>query len=133
MDKKVLHLQMIQAVVNRHSTNSFLLKGWSVVLVSALFALAAANAKAPFVFIAYFPAGAFWVLDGFFLRQERIYRALYDHVRQVNDDEIDFSMDPSRVEKSVLSWFDAAMSKTLLIFHATVLCSIVFVMILTER
>ena len=41
MDKKIKHLEMIQGVINRMASNSFLLKGWTVVLVSALFALAA--------------------------------------------------------------------------------------------
>ena len=43
MERKGKHLEFIQGTVNRLSTNSFLLKGWSVVLVSALFALAAAD------------------------------------------------------------------------------------------
>ncbi len=41
MEAKLKHLEMIQGVVNRMASNSFQLKGWSVVLVSALFALAA--------------------------------------------------------------------------------------------
>ena len=73
--------------MSRLSTNSFLLKGRSVILVSALFALAAANAKPPFVCLAYFPAVAFWILDGYFLRQEKLFRELYDHVRQMRDEE----------------------------------------------
>ena len=124
---------MIQGVVNRLSTNSFLLKGWSVVLVSALFALAAASTKAHFVYLAYFPAVAFWVLDGYFLCQERMFRALYDHVRQMENGEIDFSMDTSIVRSQVSSWFDVTLSKTLVIFHGTVLSSIVVVMLLTWR
>lgn len=40
-DNKVKHLEMIQAVINRMAQNSFLLKGWSVVLTAAIFALAA--------------------------------------------------------------------------------------------
>jgi len=39
---------MIQAVINRMASNSFLLKGWTVMLVSALFALAAFFALALF-------------------------------------------------------------------------------------
>jgi hypothetical protein len=130
MDKKLAHLQMIQAVVNRLSTNSFLLKGWSVILVSALFALAAANANPRFVWLAYFPATAFWILDGYFLRQEWLFRELYDHVRLMKDEEIDFSMDTSVVRDKVSSWPSVMLSKTLRIFYGAVLCSIVLVMCL---
>jgi hypothetical protein len=101
MDEKLAHLQIIQGIVSRHSANSFFLKGWSVLLVSALFALAAANTKVQFVYLAYFPAFAFWILDGYFLRQERIFRALYDRVRKLKDEEIDFSLDTSVVEQTV--------------------------------
>ena len=38
MSSKLSHLEMIQGIVNRLSQNSFLLKGWTVVLVSGLFA-----------------------------------------------------------------------------------------------
>lgn len=131
MEKKQTHLQMIQGVVNRLSQNSFLLKGWCVVLVSALFALAASNSKAYFVYLAYFPAIAFWVLDGYFLWQERLYRKLYDHVREMKEEEIDFSMDTSVVKSQIEPWSDVILSMTLLIFHGTVLVSIVVVMLIT--
>ena len=47
---EIAHLQMIQAVITRMASNSFLIKGWSVTLVAALFALAAANTNGVFVF-----------------------------------------------------------------------------------
>ena len=70
MENKRKHLELIQGVINRLSTNSFLLKGWSVVLVSALFALSASDSRPAFVLLAYIPASIFWGLDGFFLWQE---------------------------------------------------------------
>ena len=107
---------MIQAIINRVSVNSFLLKGWSVVLVSALFALAAGDSNARFVYLAYFPAVAFWVLDGYFLWQEKLFRTLYDHVRSTEESDVDFSMDTSVVRDEDCEWFPAIFSKTLLIF-----------------
>ncbi|MDD5007970.1 MAG: hypothetical protein PHU49_09535 [Syntrophorhabdaceae bacterium] len=59
MDNKQSHLGMIQGVVNRLSSNSFLLKGWSVVLASAMFAFAAKDSKMIFIYLAYFPAISF--------------------------------------------------------------------------
>ena len=61
MESKIAHLQMIQAVVTRMAGNSFMIKGWSVTLVVALFALGAANNNGLFVYLAYFPAFMFWV------------------------------------------------------------------------
>jgi hypothetical protein len=121
---------MILRVVDRLCNNSFLLKGWSVVLVSALFALAAKDAKMVFVYFCYFPALAFWGLDGYFLGQERLYRQLYDKVRLQPDDAIDFSMDTSSISEGTKPWIEACFSKTLLVFHGTVAGTVVLVMLL---
>jgi len=131
MDNKRAHLEMIQGVINRLSSNSFLLKGWSVVLVSALFALAAEGSNVSFVLIAYFPAVIFWGLDGYFLHQERLFRALYDRVRILAEEEIDFSMNTSLVKESVATWSEVTLSKTLVPFHGVVIASVVFVMFAT--
>lgn len=39
MEKKLTHLEMIQAVITRMAGNSFARKGWAVTLVAGLFAL----------------------------------------------------------------------------------------------
>lgn len=129
MENKTKHLEFIQGVVNRLSTNSFLLKGWSVVLVSALFALSASDSNPAFVFLAYLPAIVFWGLDGYFLWQERLYRALYDQVRAMKDGEIDFSMNVSVVKDGVATWPAVTLSRTLLAFHGVLLAAIIIVML----
>jgi hypothetical protein len=77
------------------AANSFLLKGWAVTLTAGLFALAANGANSRFAWIALMPVVLFWVLDSYYLRQERLFRALYDDVRMKNQNQIDFSMDTS--------------------------------------
>ena len=94
---KTAHLEMIQNVVNRLSQNSFLLKGWTVVLISGLLALGAVGSESLFVYLAFFPVLAFWWLDAYFLREERQFRALFDRVRKLEEADIDFSMDTSKV------------------------------------
>ena len=130
MKKVQHHLEMIQNVINRTSRNSFLLKGWSVVLISSFFALAAVNNKLYFVFLSYFPLFVFWILDAYFLWQERLFRALYDNVRSLKEEEVDYSMDTSEVDKDVKPWADVVLSKTLLMFHGTILISIIIIMVI---
>ncbi len=129
MEMKLKHLEMLQGVINRMAQNSFLLKGWSVVLISALFALAGKDAKVYFVALAYFPALAFWILDGYFLWQERLFRKLYDKVRQQPEAEVDFSMNTAQITEDRPSWLGTSFSTTLLIFHGTVFGTIVVVML----
>ena len=46
------------------------------------------------------PALIFWGLDAYYLQQERLYRALYDHVRKIDLEPDDrFSLDASQFEK----------------------------------
>ncbi len=124
MEKKLKHLEMIQAVISRMAKNSFLLKGWNVVLVSAIFALASGESKSQLACLAYLPATVFWLLDGYFLRQERLFRKLYDKVRLMGEDDIDFSMNTSPVEAEVVSWLKVTWSITLRWFHGAILLTI---------
>lgn len=57
-------LDLLKGVINRMANNSFLLKGWSFVTVSGLFALAAKDKNPRFAMVADLPAIAFWGLDG---------------------------------------------------------------------
>jgi len=127
LDAKIAHLEMVQAVIARMAGNSFLIKGWSVTIVAALFALAADKANSRFVYLAAVPTLMFWLLDGFFLQQERLYRQLYGAVTKKARDAIDFSMDATTYSNQVASWVESCFSKTLLAFHGTLLIALVIV------
>ena len=88
MEQKLKHLEFIQGVINRLATNSFQMKGWSVVLVAAILVLLAHENKLDAAYIALAPILVFWALDSYFLWQERLYRALYDHVRTLEEDQV---------------------------------------------
>ena len=118
-DNKHKHLEFIQNIITRLSGNSFVIKGWSVTLVCALFGLAADKANIKFAIIAYLPIIIFWGLDGFFLSQEKQYRELFKKVASTPEDKIDFSLDPSEFCRERLTWHICAFSKTLLPFHGT--------------
>ena len=77
---KIKHLELIQSIVGRMANNSFLIKGWSVTISAALFALAAKDSNPKFAILAILPIFAFWYLDAFYLRQERIFRHFYNKV-----------------------------------------------------
>jgi len=98
-EEKIAHLGFIQAVINRMGNNSFLVKGWTVVLVAAIFALAAKDSNPKFVFIALVPTVAFWVLDAYYLHQERLFRGLYEGVAagKINSDTFTMSTEGIKV------------------------------------
>ncbi|MBK1829041.1 hypothetical protein [Haloferula rosea] len=127
-ETKLKHLEFIQAVISRMNNCSFLLKGWSVTLVSALFALSAKDVDIRFVLIAYFPAIVFWILDGFFLDQEKRYRQLYALVIEDSQEVPQLEMNTTKIKSIEGSWASATFTKTLLPFHGVVIGTILLVM-----
>ena len=107
-----------EGVINRLASDSFRMKGWCVVLVAALFFLLAREGRIEFIVIALVPVIAFWGLGAYFLWQDRLFRVLYDYVRALEEDEIDFSMDVGLLKKnSVRDWLGVTFSQTLLFFY----------------
>ncbi|HPX32761.1 MAG TPA: hypothetical protein PLT36_04585 [Erysipelotrichaceae bacterium] len=98
MEKKIKHLELIQTVINRMANNSFMLKGWAVTLVAGIFVLAEKDTDKLYFLVAYIPIIVFWCLDSYYLLQERLYRALYEKVRQTDEDKIDFSLKATTTE-----------------------------------
>ncbi|MDD4352660.1 MAG: hypothetical protein PHU71_06850 [Candidatus Gracilibacteria bacterium] len=133
-EKRIKHLEMIQGVINRLAGNSFAIKGWSITLVSALIAIAVDKSDGKFIFIALLPAAIFWILDGYFLWQERLFRELHNAVRlgQKDKAEDNFTMDTSLYLDKVPNWFATTFyitkkkPNTLLYFHGiVVLCILI--------
>ena len=130
MEKKLKHLEFIQQAINRMASNLFLLKGWTITLIAALFALAAKESEPKYFVLAYFPTFMFWILDGYFLSQERRFRSLYRHVSALQEDAIDFSMDtqPFKEEPTRNKWSHAMFSPTLGIYYGVLVLTMLVVM-----
>lgn len=93
-EKKLKHLEFIQTVISRMAGNLFYLRGWVITLIAGVLILLTkiSDGKLPIVFLTFIII-LFWIYDGYFLALERMYRDLYNKVRKMNEEEIDFSMD----------------------------------------
>ena len=118
---------MIQNVIDRMARSSFFLKGWTVIFVAAVLGFSLKNPSPPYVWMAVIPTVSFWILDVFYLRQEKLFRKLYDKVRSIEDSEIDFSMDTSTVVKEVENWIRICISETIGLFYLPILVVILLV------
>ena len=132
-DNKIKHLEFIQNVITRMNSNSFLIKGWTVTLVSALFALAAKDANTNYVLVSYVSIPIFWILDGFYISQERQYRDLYREVISKNDNQIDFEMNTSKFNKGDRTWVNGVLSKTLIPFYGLFILITLIVMFVIKK
>tara|TARA_R110002050_G_scaffold267578_2_gene409274 strand:+ start:979 stop:1395 length:417 start_codon:yes stop_codon:yes gene_type:complete len=130
MENKIKHLEFIQLVITRMNINSFLLRGWSVTLVAALFAFAAKDTNIEYVLITYISTPLFWILDGYYLSQERKYRDLYNSIRNKKETDIDFDMNATIMNNNKNSWLSSLFSITNLIFYGTLIAITLVVMLI---
>lgn len=116
MEARLKHLEFIQDTIKRMAGNSFLLRGWSITLVVAILTIASQFYKPVYLWIALFITVVFWLLDSYYLSQERRFRCLYDEVR-VKTGDTDFSMKLPENHCKKCSWYSSAKSPIFLIFY----------------
>lgn len=129
----VKHLEMIQAIITRMAQNSFALKGWSVTIVAGILALGVAAGNTRIIWLAVLPALAFWALDGYYLRQERLFRKLYDRVRRLPPRDVStdpFTMNTEPCEADVAGWLRVCGSVTELGLHGPIVLVVVALQVL---
>ncbi|MFF8986846.1 hypothetical protein ACF08E_26180 [Streptomyces globisporus] len=129
-DERVSHLEFLQHTIARLGTNSFLIKGWSMTLSGALVAVSSSRPTWTVVAAALMVTMGFWLLDSFYLGQERLFRSLYERASAPTEDLTSdaapgpatpapvplFTMDAERYGTPV-TWRAVALSRTMLLFH----------------
>ncbi len=148
-DEKIIrHLEMIQGIINRLGRNSLLVKLGSIAivisgkLISVIIYYILSHKKiylssdVPFMLmldldgiIILFIIIGFWILDGYYLWRERLFRYHYDTIRIQED--TDFNMDVSTYYNRPYSkWRSAIFSVTLTIFYVIEIGFILFLPII---
>ena len=137
MENKHKHLEFIQKVIDQKSSSVLVLRGVSITLTAILlaifvFAREATEVSVPILVLMVGLLLIFWFLDGHFLSQTRLFRALYDTVVKRDPNDIDFSMDTDdyRGEKRN-GWLSSVLSKTLVVFYMALLVLIVVVVVMS--
>ena len=116
-EDKVVHLQMIQGVIDRMSTSA-------ATIVTGIAAISFTEVSAWILLIAFLPVICFLVMDTYYLKLEKQYRILYDKVR--NEKIVpDFSLD-SRCSNTELydanaTWLKCLQSPSIWMFYAPII------------
>ena len=115
-------IDIVQSIINRMGYNSFLIKGWAVTLVVIVLVLRDTH---DLTYLAAIPLLAFWFLDAYYLRQERLYRELYKWLvaNRLKTKERLLSMDTDQFD---VSYWRVLVSRTLLLFYAFILALVAF-------
>lgn len=94
--ERMKHLEFLQTAIARQAANSFAVKGWSLTVAAALYAYTATHLEWWLALLALAPPVVFYYLDALYLRQERLFRELYDDVRDPANAIPLFDMDTRR-------------------------------------
>lgn len=112
------HMDYVQGVITRLANNSFVVKGWALTLCSALLGFAVSQGQAGLAWVAVGPVLIFWLLDTYFLRQERAFRNMFEDVaaKRVSN----FEIKPMPYAKQH-SWIKVGKSLSLSTFYGGLL------------
>ena len=131
-DSRIKHLEMIQNIISRMASNSFMLKGWAVTLVSGIFFLSAKDSNTLLYLVAFIPILLFWFLDSYYLQMERKYRSLYSEVIE-KVDETDFNLAVAKSNKhKKTKFFQSLLSVTEMWFYFPIAILVAIIMTITE-
>jgi len=126
------HLEFIQAVITRMNANSFQIKAWTVTIVAAFLAIYSSTKNNYFLLVPVVPVITFWLLDSYYLSQERKFRGLYNDVAGVTDNPQEikpYEMRPDLYKEGKYTFTSSFFSVTILKMYAVmaVLLTVVFV------
>jgi hypothetical protein len=134
MDDKTLReylfkeVEIVQDIITRMGTNSFLVKGWAITLVVASLLITGFSYHH---FVAFLPWLIFWAYDAYFLRMEKLYRKLNDWLVNNRSKSEEFLLDmnksslENRFGKETPCLQRVMFSKTLIVFYGVLLVMIV--------
>ena len=113
-------IELIQGIIRRMASNSFVLKGWTITLVVVTLLLRGGGYQP---LIAFIPLLGFWILDAYFVWQERMYRHLYLWVskNRLGTSTHLFDLNASRFRSEVKKPWRIMFSGTLLCFYGLML------------
>lgn len=134
-DARIKHLEMIQAVIARLGNDGFIVKGWAVTVAGAFYGFALTESEWRLGLASIVVTLAFWGIDTYFLRAERLFRELYGQVRARQEGLEPFVMSAtgesfsdrvrSAGKENLLSWWRTARRPTLIGLYATLIAAAV--------
>ncbi|MDR2342140.1 MAG: hypothetical protein LBD84_03740 [Campylobacteraceae bacterium] len=123
---KQQHLDFIQNTITRLNENSFKIKELSVLLTTAIIAIYATGKSSKVLLAAIFPIFILWVLDAYYLQQERKFRGIYEDVAElkkqntVKEYEMPIDKYNSKIDKK-FRLISTLFSKTIFWFYALII------------
>ncbi|KKL85381.1 hypothetical protein LCGC14_1955290 [marine sediment metagenome] len=131
------YFTIIQVVINRMAQNTFLIKAWTITLITAILVLTFSIVNSLIFGVLLAITVIFWVLDSYYLKLERIYRRLYKtKVEEYNDNQkrksmklFDMDYEPYKILEQKLPRI--MISKTEILFYLPVVGALICFLIIS--
>ena len=130
------HLEFIQNVVTRMNSNSFQIKTWTISIVTGLFAIYAATNNPLFISICLLPILLFWILDSYYLVQERKFRGLYDDVAmdiKIKSETNPYNLNIGKYKKGKYRFLSVFFSVSMILLYLPLIIVIIWTFICVTK
>lgn len=127
------HLEMLQTSIARLAGYSFVAKGWSVTLATAMLGIAAEEETRALLLVGGLAVLLFWLIDAYYLSLERGFRDLFKAAAtrlRVPDTAETFDMAPTSDFGSLLH---AAVRPAVLMVHPPLLLALALAALLVDH
>lgn len=124
------YLNILQGIITRMANNSANCKTWCISLVSAILVVIADKNKPSYAWIALIPILLFFLLDSYYLGQERNFRQIYNNfVKELHSGEITtdklFVLKPPRGMNVVGLLFTSSLSFSVYPFYLILIATVI--------
>lgn len=124
------YINILQGIITRMATNSANCKTWCISLVSAILVVIADKNKPNYAWIAFIPTLLFFLLDSYYLCQERSFRKLYNNfIKDLHSDAVTadklFILNPPNGMNIVSLLLMSSFSFSIYPFYLTLLFTII--------
>ena len=125
---KFNHLSLIQGIISRLASNSFMIKGWLVAILTGSLALSDKIAtKIPCLPLLYFSLIIlFWISDAYFLYLERKYREKYNKVNELRFINYNLTLEKKTKLEELSSYLNSYFAISKVIFYFPLIAIICF-------
>lgn len=133
-EDKRKHLELIQGVVNRMASNSFLFKGWSITIIAGISAFAAKDSNTTLMIVPIVSTMLFWSIDAYYLMLERAFRNIYNSVAKLSPEKINYALTPDKNDLTFSCWLKTFFGRpVLLLFYCTVLTMLILLVLVLNN
>lgn len=128
------YLCLIQSVIDRMSTTSSIIKGFTATVITGIAALTLTTIDKWILLFSFLPILSFFALDLYYLKTERKFRFLYELVR-TNKVQCDFSLklevkDYHAKRSAKTTLWQCLCSPSIWLFYAPVCIVVIFVCVM---